>query len=251
MDRRLAAIAGGVLAAAGALSMFGRRHQPVSIDPTPTDPTAPLADMSGAPVTETHCVAMGWSSEEPFDLEQALATGGSAPLPSPFYTVPDVEPEPVPARPLAEVLYDLVSGYSMDADRLLNLKVALRPVAEAIEAGTLQEGTVVVDFDWHPGAGIMMHLAIALLATREFVRIDVCDLDGVLRAPQLNVHIRGDDVQVITDRNAQTVDLDERRSEALVTSLKIKAIAEGVSIHPGSAADVLARCRISASPFSA
>jgi len=247
MDRRLAAIAGGVLAAAGALGMLGRRHAAVSIDPAPVDHDAPLAAPDEAEAEpQVHYIGTGWTSGAPFDLGQALASaGGSAALPAPFFQVP--EPEPV--RPLADTLYDLVSGYSMGADRLLHLRTALRSLGGAIESGALEEGTVVVDFDWYAAPGLMMHLAVSVLATAGFVRIDVSDLEGSLRAPELNVHIRGNDVQAIPDRTAQSVDIEERRSEALVTRLKLKAIAEGVSIHPGSAAGVLARCRVSGSPF--
>jgi len=246
MDRRLAAIAGGVLAAAEALGMFGRRHAAVSIDPTPVDQDTPLALPADAE-PQVHYVGTGWTTEAPFDLGQALeSAGGSAPLPSPFFQMP--VPETV--RPLADILYDLVSGYSMEAERLLCLRLALRSLGEAIESGALEEGTVVVDFDWYGAPGLMMNLVVAVLATAGFVRIDVCDLEGSLRAPELNVHIRGNDVQVMQERTAQSVDIEERRSEALVTTLKLKAIAEGVTIHPGSAAGVLARCRISGSPFA-
>jgi hypothetical protein len=248
MDRRLAAIAGGVLAAAGALGMFGRRHAAVSIDPAPVEQDTPLAGTADAE-PEVHYIATGWTSEAPFDLGQApVSSGASAPLPSPFFQVPLPESEPV--RPLADTLYDLMSGYSMDAEKLLNLRIALRSLGQAIESGMLEEGAVVVDFDWHAAPGLMMNLAVAVLATAGFVRIDVCDLEGSLRAPELNVHIRGNDVQVMQDRTAQNVDLEERRSEALVTTLKIKAIADGVAIHPGSASGVLARCRVSGSPFA-
>lgn len=247
MDRRLAAIAGGVLAAAGALGVFGRRHPAVSIDPTPVDSDGPVVEASdtdaGAPY-----VATGWTGDATFDVGQALAAQRtSAPVPSPFYRVPA---EPEPARPFADTLQDLVAGYSMEADRMLLLRTGLRQLAEEIEAGRLEEGTVVVDFDWHAVPGLLMHLAVAVLATRTFVRIDVCDLDGMLRAPELNVHISGSDVRVHPDRTAQTVDIEERRSEALVTSLKIKALAAGTAIHPGSAEGVLARCRVPGRPLA-
>lgn len=257
MDRRLAAIAGGVLAAAGAIGMFSRRHAPVSIDPIETDvPLADTAATDDVPEGGTmFYVSQGWSPDTPFDLGQAgmtLAAGRSAELPSPFYAVPEVqeEPEPAPVRPLSEILCELVSGYSMDADKLLVLRMALRPIGDALEAGTLEEGTALVDFDWSPGSGLVMNLVTTVLATRSYVRINVCDLAGNLRAPELDVHIRGDDVRVLPDTTARTVDLDERRSEALVTSLKLKAIQEGVAIHPGSASAVLARCRIGGTPFT-
>lgn len=253
MDRRLAAIAGGVLAAAGALGMMSRRHVGTSETPTTTDLDAPLVDVAspdepGKP-SEPFYVATGWMPGRSFEIDQ-MAVGPvsqSAALPSVTYSMPTTPPAP---PPLGDRLVELVSSYGIPADKRLVLTLSLRAIGDAIDAGDLEEGTAVVDFDWSPGAGLLMNLAIAVIATSGYVRINVCDLDGNLRAPELDVHIRGDDMRVLPDTTARTVDLDERRSEAAVTSQKLKAIREGVRIHPGSAASVLTRCRIVGSPFT-
>ena len=262
MDKRLAAIAGGVLAAAGALGVFGRRHATMTDDRITVDHDMPLADPTTAedeqvePVEERpdgqkNYVGVTWSgaTDGSFDLGQAIvaAQHSTAALPSVFYSV---APAPVaPTRPLSDILCELVGGYNMEADKLMLLNMTLKELGDAIEAGKLEEGTAVIDFTWSPGSGLVMQLAAAVLATRDYVRINVCDQEGTLRAPELDVHIRGDDVRVVPDMNARQVDIEERRSEALVTRLKLKAIADGVAIHPGSAALVRSRCRIVGNPF--
>ena len=251
MDRRLAALAGGVLAAAGALGMLNRRHADASEAPTAPQPDMPIFETPDAPEApqEEQVISLGWEPGRPFEIDRHVSVRlGASPLPSVTYAIP-VTPKPV-VRPLRERLIELVASYSMPVDKRLDLTIALREIGDAIEAGHLEEGTAVVDFDWSPGAGLMMSLAVAVLATSSYVRINVCDLQGNLRAPELDVHMQGDDIRVMPDATARTVDLDERRSEAAVTRQKIKAIAQGVKIHPGSAAGVLARCRIAGTPFT-
>ncbi|MFZ3482209.1 hypothetical protein [Sphingomonas sp. 3-13AW] len=235
MGRRLAAVAQGVLVAAGVISILSRRQG--TFTPEPRDDV-----LRHGSHTEAAAAKLAVQTDDQCDDH---APHPSAPLPSPFY---EGEGSPA-AEPLSEVLPRLVDPYLVDPGKKLQLRLALRDVAGALERGDLHEGTVVVDLAWSPGAGVLIDLAIAVLATSSYVRINVCDLNGNLVAPELDVHLRGNDVRVLPDQTSRVVDLEERRSEAVVTKHKLKAIAEGRPVHPGDASAVLERCRIIRSPF--
>jgi hypothetical protein len=185
-------------------------------------------------------------SGQPFDLATVTEAVAASSVP-----MPEAPQHALPERPLGDVLVELVASYPVDAGRMLDLRLALQELGGAIETDVLAEGAVVVDFDWTPGPGLLMNMAIAVLATREYVRINFADTQGNLRAPELDVYIREGEVRIVPDATARSVDLDERRSEATVTRAKLRAHGQGIQVHPGDAASVLARCRIVRSAFPA
>jgi hypothetical protein len=246
MDRRLAAIAGAILAGAGVAGMLARRHGPAPADdrpplPEPTDvvPAGTERQDEGGHAVPTGRTPLGIAF--PVAMAEAGAAGSEGATTAEAGTC---VLETRPALPLGEVLAEVVSGYPLPADRMLDLRIALGRTADAIEAETLAEGTVVVRFDWSPAPGLFVEMAVSVLATREYARVNLCDAQGNLRAPELDVYVREGEVSVVPDATARTVDLEERVSEATVTSLKLRALADGVRIHPGDAASVLRRCRI-------
>lgn len=283
MDRRLAVIAGAILAGAGALGMTGRRRdrpeegdaateavtpetgtQPAQdamatadgSDAAPAEVERPAPDApgsrrapqgAGSPATTSH-------GNAPVDMAAAISrhtkVSGLATIPFLYGTAVAKPAEPEQARPLADVLMEVVQGYPIDPGRMVDLRCRLAEMGAAIDDGRLAEGTAMVDFDWMAGPGIMMNMVVSVLATREYARINFADVQGNLRAPELDVYIRGSQTRIVPDATVRTMDVEDRRSEATVTRAKLRAMSSGIQVHPGDAAGVLRRCRITGTPFT-
>jgi len=281
MDRRLAAVAGAILAGAGMLGIAGRRrgaadprtedmavtaaHVPdettieddapaqVGTSATVPDHDGPVPPVGAetaarAPLGVGFPIAGTWSGGS-IDLGTMMGRGTvvSDLTVSPFYRG---TPKPDPTRPIADALIEVLKGYPIDPGRMVDLSRSLREMGAAIDDGRLAEATTMVDFDWLVGPGMLMSVVVSVLATREYARINFADMQGNLRAPELDVYIRGTETRVVPDATVKAMDVEERRSETAVTRAKLRAMSNGIAVHPGDAAQVLQRCRIVGSPFT-
>lgn len=104
---------------------------------------------------------------------------------------------------------------------------------DAIVAGTMPHGTVVVPFETTfemDGASATEQLAYAAVLSASYARVDFCIAeDGELIADQLDIFISVEQgtMQPLTDPMASHCPISERRADAAVTDAAFEAIARG------------------------
>ena len=244
MDRRLAVLAGALIAGAGILGRISRREMS-SINP-PADGQDATNQARLPPEYLPHRSATTFGLKAPLLVPGDGETDETTLIKSKMNLTSAEAPD---SKSLSEMIMEIISSYPIDPGKRLELQLEVEKVDSALQKGELVEGTVVVDFEWKPSIGILVSAAIALQITSKYVRINFCDSQGNLRAPELDIYIKDSQFCVIPDVAARMVDLEERRSEAVITRARLKAISEGKQVHPGDITAVLARCRITGSPL--